>query len=51
MPKYKKKKISNLFCTKNGEQISLFGLKFGRKRSGDSVTGGPIFANLVSEYP
>ena len=32
------------------EKISLFGLTFGHKRSCDSVTGGPIFANLVSKY-
>ena len=32
-------------------KFSLFGLTFGRKRSCDSVTGGPIFANLVSKYP
>ena len=29
----------------------FFGLTFGRKWSHDSVTGGPIFANLVSKYP
>ena len=33
------------------KKFSLFGLTFGRKRSRDSVTGGPIFANLVSKYP
>ena len=33
------------------EKFSLFGLTFGRKRSCDSVAGGPIFANLVSKYP
>ena len=33
------------------EKISLFGLTFGRKRSRDSVTWGPICANLVSKYP
>ena len=33
------------------KQFSLFGLTFGRKRSHDSVTGGPIFTNLVSNYP
>ena len=33
------------------KKISLFGLTFGRKGSCDSVTGGPIFANLVSNYP
>ena len=36
---------------KKKKKISLFGLTFGRKRSRDSVTGGPIFANLVSKYP
>ena len=33
------------------KKFSLFGLTFGRKRSRDSVTGGLIFANLVSKYP
>ena len=33
------------------KKSSLFGLTFGRKRSRDSVTGGLIFANLVSKYP
>ena len=33
------------------KKFSLFGLTFGRKRSRDSVTGGPIFPNLVSNYP
>ena len=33
------------------KKFSLFGLTFGRKKSRDSVTGGPIFANLVSKYP
>ena len=33
------------------KKFSLFGLTFGHKRSRDSVTGGPIFANLVSKYP
>ena len=33
------------------KKFSLFGLTYGRKRSRDSVTGGPIFANLVSKYP
>ena len=33
------------------KKFSLFWLTFGRKRSCDSVTGGPIFVNLVSRYP
>ena len=32
-------------------KFSLFGLTFGCKRPCDSVTGGPIFANLVSNIP
>ena len=36
---------------KEKRKIEHFGLTFGRKGSCDSVTGGPIFANLVSKYP
>ena len=39
-----KNSLCNLFCTQNEKT-------FGRKRSRDSVTGVPIFANLVSKYP
>ena len=48
-----KKKITLPFVlyTKWGKKISLFWLTFGCKRSRDSVTGGPILANLVSKYP
>ena len=33
------------------KKLSLSGLTFGHKRSCDSITGGLVFANLVSIYP
>ena len=48
-----KNSLCHLFCIQNEKILtfSCFGLTFGRKRSCDSITGGPIFANLVSKYP